>query len=104
MAGERGRQLVAAVPEGEPAAADVPVIGTGADELGEGELLEAAGVQVCGRLRVGDRLGYRLGQHQPAQPQSRRQGLARGAHVDDMLGRQRLERAGGWRSYRNSPS
>ena len=52
-----------------------------------------SGTGVLHRLGGGQRPGQPRGGHHPAQPQARRQALARGADVQHPLGRQALERA-----------
>ena len=85
-----GGEPVAAPPVGQPDPADLAVVAAGADELGQGELVQ--------RGRARDQLrGHGVQQprrdDEPAEAQRRGQALARGAGVDDAIGGQRLQRA-----------
>ena len=73
----------------------MPVVGAAADQLGQRELIENAGLDVRQELGLHDGL-HELGRnHQPSQPQAGREALARGAGVDDVLGCERLHRPDG---------
>src|SRR6185312_3874390 len=83
-------QPVPAAPIGEPGPADLPVVGARGDELGQGQLVERG--RPGGQLRR-----YRVDQprrdDQPAEPQAGGQALAGRPGVDDVVGRERLQRA-----------
>ena len=91
--GEHGGQSVAPGPVADPALADVPVVGTAVDHVGEHELVNDARVPVHVLAQVCYRLDQVRRQGKPGQPQARGQGLAGGAGVDDMAGGQSLHRA-----------
>jgi hypothetical protein len=57
--GERGDEPVAAAPVVEPCATDVPVVGAGADELGQRELLQATPEEVAAAYFKEPRRGRR---------------------------------------------
>ena len=90
LAAQGGSQAVAAAAVGEPGPADLPVVAAGVDELGQDELVQPRGARgELGRYRV----QQPRRDDQPAEPQRRRQALARRAGVDDVIGRERLQRA-----------
>ena len=89
-AGQHGGEAIPATAVGQLGPADLPVVATRGDELGQGELVKPGG--------SGGKLGrHRVEQarrnHQPAEPQARGQALAGRAGVDDVIGRERLQRA-----------
>jgi hypothetical protein len=90
LPGQGGGQAVPAAAVGEPGPADLPVVAARGDELGQRQLVERG-------WPGGEFRRHRLEQpgrdDQPAEPQARRQALAGRASVDDMVGRQRLQRA-----------
>jgi hypothetical protein len=77
----------------------------GIDELGQRELVEAAGAAVCEALDGDDVADERGGQGEPAEPQAGSKSLAGGAGVGDPLGGECLEVAP-WRrsAWQISPS
>jgi hypothetical protein len=90
---QRGGQPVPAPAVGEPGPAHVPVVGSGRDELGQGQLIERAGLPVGQPLGRGDIAHQVAGQDQPAEAESRGQALAGRAGVDDVIGREALNGA-----------
>jgi hypothetical protein len=78
-------QPVAPPPVDEPGSADLPVVLAGGDELGEGELAEAAGVAVREGLHGDDVVDERGGKGEPAEPQAGSKGLTCRAGVGDPL-------------------
>jgi hypothetical protein len=93
FAAQRGGQPVPPPAVGEPGPAHVPVVGAGRDELGQGQLVERAGLPVGQLLGRGDIVGQVAGQDEPAEAESRGQALAGRAGVDDVIGREALNRA-----------
>jgi hypothetical protein len=90
--GQRLEERVAPAAVALAHAPDVAVEGAGGDELGERELLEDLCVAEDA-LGLDDRLHETRREDEPSEPQAGRQRLARRAGVDDVLGRQPLERA-----------
>ena len=75
-------------------AAQVAVELAARDEVGERELVEQRRAAVVAASALARRrVREPLGQHEPAEPQRRRERLARRARVDDALGRHALQRA-----------
>jgi hypothetical protein len=93
FAAQRGGQPVPPPAVGEPGPAHVPVVGAGRDELGQGQLVERAGLPVGQLLGRGDIVGQVAGQDEPAEAESRGQALAGRAGVDDVIGREALNGA-----------
>ena len=70
----------------------MPVVGAGADELRQRELVDRAAVAVRERLGGDDPVDQMRRENQPTQPDPGRERLAGGSRVHDPLRRQRLER------------
>ena len=75
---ELGDEPVTSTPVGEPRAANMPVVGAGGNQLGEGQLVEHAVLAVDRRLRSDDVVDQIGGQREPAEPQPWRYGTTRG--------------------------
>ncbi len=89
-AGERGDEAVAAAPVEQPGPSHVPVVLAGFDQLGQGQLVQAAAVPVGQRLGRDDVGQEPARHHDPGQPDRWCQRLARRSGVDHVLGRQGL--------------
>jgi hypothetical protein len=88
--GQHRGELVQAAAVGQPDPADLPVVATRGDEIGQDELVKRGGSGAePGRHRV----EQARRDHQPAEPQARGQALAGRAGVDDTIGRERLQGA-----------
>jgi hypothetical protein len=89
-AAEGGGQPVPAAAIAEPGPSDLPVVGAGGDELGQGQLVQA-GRPICqpGCHRIEQPRWH----NQPAEPQSRSQALAGRPRVDHTTGCERLQGA-----------
>jgi hypothetical protein len=92
VVGERLDEPVAPAPVGEPGPADVPVVGTVGDELGEGELVEGAGKGAPGPLDRDEVIDQGRRHDEPGEPEARREALRRRSCVDDLVGREGLHR------------
>jgi len=88
-----GDEPVAPAPVHQTRAPDVPVVGARADELGERQLVDGAGVPVGDRLGGEDAVDQVRRYDEPAESDTRREGLARSSGVHDPLRSERLERA-----------
>jgi hypothetical protein len=67
------------------------VVGAGAEELGESDLVGRRNVHVLNGAQLEDRLEQLRGQQEPAEPESRDQRLAGRPAVRDALRRERLQ-------------
>ena len=90
VAPDRRDEMVPAPPVGQPGAAHLPVVGPGGEELGQRELVQAAGVPVGEGLGRGDLVHEVGGDDEPAQPQAGREAFAGRPGVDDPLRPERL--------------
>ena len=92
-AGQRRQQRVAPPAVVGAHAPQVAVEIAGRDQPGECELVERRARGVGEALRLDHGLDERLGQHEPCDAQRGRERLAGRAGVDDVVGRERLQRA-----------
>ena len=91
--GQRRQERVAARAIHGTHAPQVAVELAPGEEVGEGQLVQDGGAAVGQQLGLGERLDELLRQDEPAEPEPRRQGLARGPGVSDPVGIQALHGA-----------
>jgi hypothetical protein len=89
---EGAEQRVAARPVDRPHPAKVVVELAAVDDVGQRQLVQRGRAHVGRLLRGGDRIDQVGRRHEPAEPQPRREDLARRARVHHALGAEALER------------
>ena len=85
-------ERIATPPVDRPHPTQVSIKVPSIEEVSECQLLEDGRTAIHGSLRVGDLVDVSRRDDEPAETQSGRQGLARRASVEDVLGRQALDR------------
>ena len=93
--GDRRDDGGAAPGQAPPGEAQVPVVGGGAQQAPQHELVEDGAPAVLERLGLGHRAGEARREHEPAEAQAGRERLAGRAGVGDLRGREGLQRADG---------